>query len=86
MNYYSNEMLGFAAGIITTLALLPQALKIMATRQTRDISLLWAVSMNVGIILWLLYGLAKNDLPMITANSVSLLLLFVILLFKLRYR
>ncbi|MEE9903845.1 SemiSWEET transporter [Chlorobium sp.] len=86
MNYYSSEMLGFAAGIITTLALLPQALKIVATRQTRDISLVWALSMNIGIVLWLLYGLSKNDLPMIAANSVSLALLFVILLFKLRYR
>ena len=86
MDMQSGEMLGFAAGIITTLALLPQALKIMATRQTRDISLLWAVSMNVGIILWLCYGLAKNVLPMITANSVSFLLLFIILLFKVRYR
>ncbi|MBM3422019.1 MAG: SemiSWEET transporter [Chlorobi bacterium] len=86
MYYYSSEMLGFAAGIITTLALLPQALKIVATRQTRDISLVWAVSMNIGIVLWLLYGLEKNDLPMIGANSVSLALLFVILLFKLRYR
>jgi len=37
-------------------------------------------------VLWLLYGLEKNDLPMIGANSVSLALLFVILLFKLRYR
>lgn len=86
MNYYSSEMLGFAAGIITTLALLPQAVKIVITRQTRDISLVWAVSMNIGIVLWLLYGLAKNDTPMIGANSVSLALLFVILLFKLRYR
>jgi len=86
MNHYSSEMLGFAAGIITTLALLPQALKIVATRQTRDISLVWALSMNIGIVLWLLYGLSKNDLPMIGANSVSLALLFIILLFKLRYR
>jgi len=82
----SGEMLGFAAGVITTLALLPQALKIITTRQTRDISLLWALSMNVGLLLWLLYGLQKNDSPMIAANSISLVLLLVILLFKLRYR
>lgn len=81
-----SEFLGFAAGVITTLALLPQAMKILMTRRTRDISLLWAVSMNVGLLLWLLYGLAKNDMPMIAANSISLLLLFIILLCKLRYR
>ncbi|MDP8305789.1 MAG: SemiSWEET transporter [Candidatus Chlorobium antarcticum] len=81
-----NEYIGYAAGLITTLALLPQALKILSTRQTRDISLVWAIAMNTGIILWLLYGLAQSDLPMIAANSVSLVLLMLILGLKLRYR
>ncbi len=80
------EYLGYAAGVITTLAFLPQAFRIFTTRQARDISLLWALAMNVGIILWLLYGIAINDLPMIAANSVSLLLLLVILYSKLRFR
>ena len=81
-----NEYIGYAAGLITTLALLPQALKILSTCQTRDISLVWAIAMNTGIILWLLYGLAQSDLPMIAANSVSLVLLMLILGLKLRYR
>jgi MtN3 and saliva related transmembrane protein len=80
------EYLGYAAGIITTLAFLPQAFRIFRTRQTRDISLLWALAMNSGIVLWLLYGILKNDLPMIAANSVTLLLLIIILFLKLRYR
>jgi MtN3 and saliva related transmembrane protein len=80
------EYLGYAAGIITTLAFLPQALRILRTRQTRDISLLWALAMNAGIALWLLYGIRKNDPPMIAANSISLVLLIIILFCKLRYR
>lgn len=79
-------VVGFAAALITTLALLPQAMKIVITKQARDISLLWAISMNVGLLLWLLYGLTRNDLPMIAANGISLVLVFVILLCKLRYR
>ncbi len=86
MEFASSEVLGFTAGIVTTLSLLPQALKIMTTRRTRDISLLWAISMNIGILLWLFYGIAKNDMPMITANSISFALLFLILIFKLRFR
>ncbi|MEI6757752.1 MAG: hypothetical protein FDX18_00305 [Chlorobium sp.] len=78
--------LGYAAGIITTLAFLPQAIRILRTRQTRDISLLWAIAMNIGIVLWLFYGILKNDLPIIVANAVTLLLLLVILYSKLRYR
>jgi len=84
MQHY--EYLGYAAGIITTLAFLPQAFRIFRTRQTRDISLLWALAMNTGIVLWLLYGIVKNDLPMIAANSITLLLLMIILFLKLRYR
>ncbi len=83
---HETQYLGYAAGIITTLAFLPQAFRIIRTRQTRDISLLWALAMNTGITLWLLYGVAKNDLPMIGANSVSLVLLMIILYCKIRYR
>ena len=80
------QYLGYAAGIITTLAFLPQAFRIIRTRQTRDISLLWALAMNAGSVLWLLYGIAKNDLPMIGANSITLFLLTIILYCKMRYR
>ena len=80
------EYLGYAAGIITTLAFLPQAVRIIRTKQTRDISLLWAFAMNLGIILWLIYGIEKNDLPIITANCITLVLLMIILFFKIRYR
>ena len=83
---HESQYLGYAAGIITTLAFLPQALRIIRTRQTRDISLLWALAMNTGIVLWLLYGIAKNDLPMIGANSITLVLLMIILYCKMRYR
>jgi len=83
---HDSQYLGYAAGIITTLAFLPQAFRIIRTRKTRDISLLWAVAMNTGIMLWLFYGIAKNDLPMIAANSISLILLMIILYCKLRFR
>ncbi len=83
---HQTEYLGYAAGIITTLAFLPQAARIFRTRQTRDISLLWAFAMNLGIILWLFYGIVKNDLPIIAANSITLILLIIILYCKVRYK
>ncbi len=83
---HQTEYLGYAAGIITTLAFLPQAARIFRTRQTRDISLLWAFAMNLGIMLWLFYGIVKNDLPIIAANSITLILLIIILYCKVRYK
>ena len=38
-----------------------------------------------GIVLWLVYGLLQLDLPLIAANGITLLLVLVILVFKLRY-
>ncbi len=79
------QYLGYTAGIITTLAFLPQAFRLFKTRQTRDISLIWALAINSGTLLWLLYGIVKKDIPMIAANSISLVLLMIILYYKLRY-
>ena len=80
------EHIGYAAGILTTLAFLPQAFKVFRTKQTRDISLLWVALMIVGVFLWLCYGYANRSLPMTVANSITLMLLMVILVFKLRFK
>lgn len=78
------EYLGYAAGILTTFAFLPQAFRMIRTRPARDVSMTWAVSMTAGIFLWLCYGFAKQSILMISANSITLLLLLVILFVKLR--
>lgn len=80
------EYIGYAAGVLTTLAFFPQAIKVFRSRRTRDISLLWAVLMTVGVFLWLCYGYVNQSLPMIIANGITLLLLLMILVFKLRFK
>jgi len=82
----NSEYLGYAAGILTTVAFLPQAVQLIRTRQARDISLIWAVTMTAGVFFWLCYGVARQSVPMISANGITLLLLLVILFVKLRYR
>lgn len=76
----------FAAGIITTFAFLPQVIQILRTKQTRDINPVWILAMTAGIALWLLYGFEKNDPPIIAANSITLILLLIILFCKFRYK
>jgi MtN3 and saliva related transmembrane protein len=80
------EYIGYAAGLLTTFAFVPQAYRMIRTRQARDISLSWAVAMTVGAMLWLLYGIARQSPPMIAANGISLLLLCIILAVKIRHR
>ena len=77
--------LGFAAGLCTTLAFVPQVVHTWRTRSTEDISLTTFVVFFVGVLLWLLYGFARQDWAMIAANAATLVLAGIMLYFKLRY-
>ena len=80
------EIIGFTAGIFTTLALVPQAIKSWKSKHTKDVSLMWITILTVGIFLWLVYGVLINSMPLITANIVSFLLAVIILILKIKYQ
>ena len=78
--------IGFFAAFCTTIAFLPQAIKVYKTKSTKDISLYMFLIFTVGVISWLIYGLIINDLPVILANAVTLILSFFILIYKLKFK
>ena len=71
--------------ILTTLCWLPQAVKVTREKETRAISLPATATFTTGVVLWLIYGLAIGDWPLIGSNAVTLVLMVVILAIKLRY-
>ncbi len=75
-----------AAALLTTAAFAPQALKAWRSRSTNDVSLAMFIMMVVGIALWLTYGILIDDVPLILANSVTLILAGAILVAKIRFR
>ncbi len=77
--------IGFAAGTLTTLAYLPQALKSFRTRSVRDISSTMLVALNAGLLLWVVYGFWIRSLPLVLANVLTFLLAFPLLIMKLRF-
>jgi MtN3 and saliva related transmembrane protein len=79
------RLTGFLAAILTTTAYLPQAWRAWRTRSTHDVSLKMYLIMVAGTALWLIYGIALRDWPLIGANSVCLLLTGFILILKLRH-
>ena len=74
--------LGFFAAFCTTIAFLPQAAKVWKTKSTKDISLLMFIIFTIGVFSWLIYGITISDLPVILANTVTLILSLFILVFK----
>jgi MtN3 and saliva related transmembrane protein len=80
-----DDAAGFAGATLTTVCWLPQALKAIRDKDTRALSLSATAAFTLGIALWLVYGLALWDWPLIASNAVTLALMGVILALKLRY-
>ena len=79
-------IVGLAAASLTTLAFIPQAIKVVTTKSTKDISLLMFVVFCGGVFLWLTYGIMIKDIPLIVANSVTFILGIIILICKVKYK
>ena len=79
------EWFGFAAAFLTSVSFIPQAVMTIRTRNTSGISRGMYSMFTVGVVLWLVYGLALGSWPMILANTVTLALAATILGLKLRY-
>jgi len=79
------NLLGLAAGLLTTVAFLPQVAKTWKTRSADDLSTGMLLLFSTGLLLWLLYGLAIQALPVVLANAVTLLLTGAILVMKWRF-
>ncbi|HTG81782.1 MAG TPA: SemiSWEET transporter [Geobacteraceae bacterium] len=78
--------LGLVAGAITTSAGIPQVVRAYRTKHTRDISIWQPVLLNIGMALWLVYGVALGDLPLIVANAISIVCYSALIVMKFRYR
>ncbi len=79
-------LIGFTAAILTTIAFIPQALKTIKTKNTKDLSLPMYLILTTGILFWLIYGILINDFPIIAANSITLFFALIILINILRYK
>ena len=73
------ELVGYAAAFLTTVAFVPQAYKVYKTNQTKDLSLSLFITFSLGVFMWLLYGILLQSIPMIIANTMTLLLSLYIL-------
>jgi MtN3 and saliva related transmembrane protein len=78
-------VLGLIAAACTTFSFLPQVIQAWRTRSTKDISLGMFTVMTIGVALWVIYGVARMDLPLIAANVVTFGFAATILYLKLRH-
>jgi MtN3 and saliva related transmembrane protein len=78
--------IGFAAGVITSLAALPQLVRTYRTKHARDISIWQPLLLVIGMLLWVIYGFALEDVPLIAANLFSLICYTLLIIMKICFR
>jgi MtN3 and saliva related transmembrane protein len=78
----SKEIVGLVAAALGTISFVPQVIKIWKTRSVKDISYAMYVMYTTSLILWLIYGIMIKSIPIILAESLQLILVFMILVMK----
>ena len=80
------QVLGLAAAFFTTIANIPQAIKVIRTGSTKSLAASTYAMLFLGMALWVVYGVIRKDVPIILANAIAGLLCGIILSMKLWHK
>tara|TARA_B100001750_G_C15101807_1_gene395776 strand:- start:233 stop:505 length:273 start_codon:yes stop_codon:yes gene_type:complete len=78
LNYI--EAIGLFAGFLGLIAWLPQIYRIWIKRKADAISLPTFLIITIALALWLLYGILIDSLSLIISNSLTLLIILIVLI------
>jgi Uncharacterized conserved protein len=79
------QILGIVAGICTSVSLVPQLIKIIKSKKADDVALFMLIILLAGQALWIVYGVMKDDIPIIATNSFSVLVNAATLVLRIIY-
>ena len=82
----STQIIGLAAGVCTATSMLPQVIKTFKEKEAENVSLLMLFILMTGIILWIFYGIKRDDMPIIATNSFSLLVNITMIVLRIKYK
>ena len=84
MDFSSADVIGSAAGTLTTVAFIPQVVRAWKTGSVEDLSLWMLLAFTTGVGLWAAYGVVTHAVPLITTNGLTFVLAMMLLVMKLR--
>lgn len=85
MNENHIEIVGLIAAFLTTASFLPQVYKTWKTKDVSSLSLPMFLMFFLGVVMWLIYGIFINSLPIIIANTITVISSFILVYFKIKY-
>lgn len=79
------QTLGIIAGICTSTSLVPQVVKTVKEKKAEHVSLIMLLVLGAGVALWIVYGIKRNDFPIIVTNAFSLLVNITMVILRIKY-
>ena len=78
-------IIGIAAATLTMFSFVPQIFRSLRTKSVKDVSPVTLFQLSSGIVLWMIYGVYRQDPIIILANAVTLISLFVLIFLYFKY-
>ncbi|MGQ0771368.1 MAG: SemiSWEET family sugar transporter [Nitrososphaerota archaeon] len=78
-------LLGSIASVLVSSSFVPQIIKGYKTKRLNDVSYLLMILISIGMSLWIIYGIEKQDLVIIGANVATIALNMILLGLKMKY-
>lgn len=82
----TTDIIGYIAGSLSVIAIIPQLVKILKTKDSKNLSLMTYTLYVIVQILWICYGIGRKDLQIIISNIVCMLLSIMIILLSIYHR
>lgn len=80
------NILGIIAGILTSVSMIPQLVKVWKEKNAEDLSWTMILVLISGLSLWFWYGFIKDEFPIILSNAfaaiVNVILLICCMIYK----
>ena len=78
-------IIGFMATGFSVSSAVPQIRKALRTKKSDDVSIRFIIVLIIGLSLWVVYGIGKNDIVLIIGNSIAVTLNTFMLFLKIKY-
>jgi MtN3 and saliva related transmembrane protein len=82
----TEEIIGYAGGIISSISFMPQVLKLWKTKSGHDLSMVTLLFLFLNASLWCIYGIMKDARPLWITNMLVLIVLILMIVLKIKYR
>lgn len=80
------DIFGPIAAVLATVSFVPQVIQLIKTKDTSSISLGMYILFVLGVLCWVIHGAIIKDVSVVVANSITFMLAFIILCYKIKYK